>query len=337
MRIEVTHFSRKPPLGAFSIERVFADIRAAMPGEVAVKEQMNAHFSRGMLQRLQDAWAARRHSSQVNHVTGDVHYLTFFLPKKRTILTIHDTVMIERESGLKRLILWLFWLWVPVHRAGWITAISEESKARILRLVRLDSDRISVIPNPVSPEFAPSEMPESSERFRLVHLGTKVNKNLERVIEALAGLNVELTVIGAMTEQQKALLDQHQLPHRSLERLDDQGIRQEYSRAHALIFVSLDEGFGLPILEAQASGRPVITSAREPMSHVAGDAALLVDPTDDAAIRDAVERLASDRELRLKLRNRGLANVERFSRQAIARAYADLYYEVYAANSGYQG
>lgn len=321
----VTQFTRRPAPGAFSLERVFADVRAAMPNGVQVTEARNAHLSQGLLPRLRDAWAARRHTGAVNHITGDVHYLCFFLPRARTLLTVHDTVLVDRERGLKRFVLWLLWFWLPARRCTRMTAISEESKRRILCLIAFKADRITVIPNPVSTDFVPCPVTAHDGPFRLLHIGTKANKNLDRLIPALAGLEVELTVIGRLSTAHQALLVRHRVAHRSMHDLTDAQIRAEYARCDALVFVSLDEGFGLPILEAQATGRPVLTSDRAPMSDVAGDAALLVNPEDTDAIRAAVVRLMTQADLRMDLIARGTRNLTRFSAPTIARAYADLY------------
>lgn len=323
--LRVTHFSRRPALGAFSLERVFADVRAAMPPDFAVTEVRNKYLSRGILPRLRDAWRARQQEGAVNHVLGDVHYLTYFLTRRRTILTIHDTILVERERGLKRFLIWFFWFWLPLHRCRHVTAISEESRDRLLALVEVDPDRVSVIPNPVSPEFVPKPDGPREGPFRLLHLGTKANKNLSRLCRALDGLEVELTVIGKASATQRALLEVHVPRRRILDGLSDADLRGEYARAEALAFVSTDEGFGLPILEAQATGRPVLTSDRAPMREVAGDAALLVLPEDETAIRAAVERLMTDAAYRAELVERGQVNVERFSAGAIAAHYASLY------------
>lgn len=291
-----------------------------------VRVAQNAHLSRGVLPRLRDAWAARRCQSQVNHIVGDVHYLAMFLPQTHTVLTVHDTLLVERERGLKRFLLWLFWLWLPMWRSARITTISEESRRRLLRLVAVDPARIAVIPNPIASGFSYSPMPERTGPFRLLHLGTKANKNLERLVPELEGLEVELTVIGQPTPAQQVLLNRH-LPdaHRLCVDLNDAALQAEYARAEAVVFVSLSEGFGLPILEAQATGRPVLTSARAPMNDVAGDAALLVDPENGAAIREAVIRLSVDAALRADLVARGTVNLRRFSAETVAARYAEIY------------
>ena len=90
-------------------------------------------------------------------------------------------------------------------------------------------------------------------------------------------------------------------------------------------FCSLLEGFGLPILEAQATGRPVITSNLSSMPEVAGNGALLVDPYDVNAIRKGILRIIQDGALRENLIVKGLENVKRFSPQKVADAYVELY------------
>lgn len=326
--LSVTQFTRKPAPGAFSIERVFRDIRDATPPSLHIEVAENRNLSKGVAPRLGDAIRAARRASAVNHVTGDVHYLTWFLPRRRTVLTIHDTIFVERETGVRRWLLWVLWMWLPVRRAARVVAISEASRRRVLNLVRCSPDKITVIPNPVSPEFQPRPYPPTVDRFRLLHVGTKPNKNLERTIEALADLNIDLTIVGTLTEGQRAALNRLGAPGRAVSGLSNAQLREVYANSHALIFASLDEGFGLPIIEAQATGRPVITSARAPMEEVAGGASLLVDPEDAADIRFAVETLMANAALRRRLVNDGLRNVRRFTPHAVATTYAKLYRQI---------
>ncbi len=327
---EVVQFCRKPVPGAFSIERVDRNIRAALPDDIRVRVCENRHPSRGLLPRLSDAWRAARLAGQVNHVTGDVHYLTFFLPRRRTVLTIHDTVLIEREAGLRRFLLWLLWLYLPARRANWLVTISEASRARIRALLRAPDLPVEVIPNPLDPAFRPQPYPDIDGRFRFLHLGTKMNKNLERTMEALAGLDIELTVIGALTPAQQELAGRLGLALRNRVGLSDDALREEYARAHAVLFVSLAEGFGLPILEAQTVGRPVLTSDRAPMSDVAGDGARLVDPEDTDAIRQACREIMQSAELRAQLIEKGQINAATYAPSACAGAYAALYRRIAA-------
>lgn len=328
MTIEVIQFVRKPPEGAFSIERVDADIRAHLPSWVSVQAIENRSFSSGVLPRLRDALRARRYMGSVNHVTGDVHYLTYFLSKSSTVLTIHDTDMVDRARGLKRFLLWFFWLWLPVRRCASVVTISHESKLHLLRYVHCDPTKINVIYDPVSDLFQFKNYPPITGRFKFLLIGTQHNKNLERVIASVAALKVELIIVGKLKAHHLALLRQHSVTFRNLFCLTDPELLAVYHEAHALLFVSTSEGFGLPIVEAQAVGRPVITSAREPMVEVAGVGALYVDPEDMKAIRAACVRVMTEADLRENLIRAGATNASRFAAATVAEEYARLYADV---------
>ena len=100
---------------------------------------------------------------------------------------------------------------------------------------------------------------------------------------------------------------------------------EEYRQADIVSFVSLYEGFGLPILEAQASGRALITSGLSPMSDVAGKDACLVDPSDIASIHEGLKKIITDVEYRKRLIRAGLKNSENFSSAEVSKLYADVY------------
>jgi glycosyltransferase involved in cell wall biosynthesis len=111
----------------------------------------------------------------------------------------------------------------------------------------------------------------------------------------------------------------------SVSGISDRQVEEEYEASDLVVFVSRHEGFGLPIIEAQAMGRPVVTSNREPMKWVAGDGAEFVDPDDPADIRRGIRLALSDGSVRTRLIARGLANTQRFSVENAARGYLHIY------------
>jgi len=264
----------------------------------------------------------------VNHVTGDVHYLTYLLDPRRTVLTILDCVTLERLHGVKRWIFWVFWYWLPEKRCAVITVISESTKQQLLRHLRCNPSKIRVIHCPVSDEFKPSPRPFHRECPRILQVGTKDNKNILRVAEALKGLSCCLVIIGRLSERQKRCLCQYKINYENHVGLSRDELLEQYRQADLLMFVSLYEGFGLPIVEANAVGRPVITSQLYSMPEVGGDAAIYVNPFDVCDIRAAVEMLMSDSRLVDKLISNGFCNVQRFDRSYIASQYAGIYGEV---------
>ncbi|CAN5767845.1 N/A [soil metagenome] len=328
--VRVVQFQRRA-VGGFSVERLFADVRSALPADVSVELRTNHFPSRGLLGRAVDALLARRRRGEVNHILGDVHYLAWFLPRKRTVVTVLDCVSLERLRGARRAALWLLWYWLPLQHADHVTVISEYTREALLGWVRYPPDRIHVIRPPVSNEFKPWPAPRRGERLRLLHVGTGPHKNLRRVIEAARPLPVTLVIIGKLDAATEDALAG--IPHENHYNLTRAEIVEQYRLADALVFASTYEGWGLPIIEAQATGRPVITSSVCSMPEAAGGAAIIVDPTDVNAIRAAILRIIDDPDFARALVHRGFENAALYAADRVAAQYADLYRTISAANS----
>lgn len=327
------HFQRKPGTRGFSIERLFDDLRGAMPTDIHCRKQVASHFSQGIGPRMAAIIDARRHAGPVNHVTGDVHFLTLGLPARNTILTIHDCGILWRSRGLKRAVLKLFWFTLPIARCRVVTAISSATRDELLQLIALPSEKIRVIPDCVSPTFSAAPAVFNAAQPVILLLGTAPNKNLERMAAALKGIRCVVELIGKPSFQQREVFVRNNVHLIELGDVTESEVRQAYRRSDLVLFASTHEGFGLPILEAQVTGRPVVTSNCSSMPEVAGDAACLVDPFDESAIRAGVERVIGDRAFREELVRRGFENARRFSAGAIAGEYARLYREIAVATA----
>lgn len=324
-RLEVVHFQRKPVAGWHSIERLFSDVRAHLPPEISVRLEVCRHASRGLWPRLRSVVEAVSRQGEVNHVTGDVHFITLLMRRRRTILTITDCLPLERLGGLRRLVVWLFWYWLPIHRVRTVTVISEVTRQELIRHVRCDPEKIRVIHCSLSPVFRADPRQPGEGRRRLLVVGTTPNKNLERIAEALRGLAVRVVLIGRPSNAQLAAFRVNGIELEVLSGLSDDALVEQYRASHLLLFPSTYEGFGLPIIEANAVGRPVVTSDRSSMPEVAGDAACLVDPFDAQSIRSGVLRVLEDADYRRQLIEAGFRNAERFRPERIAAEYAALY------------
>ena len=162
----------------------------------------------------------------------------------------------------------------------------------------------------------------------ILQVGARNNKNLSRVAASLSGIPCEFHIIGHLQEADRVELDRAGVRHRVSDELTDDQVLQAYEGCDLLVFASTYEGFGMPIVEANAVGRPVVTSNLEPMVSVAGGAACLVDPYDPESIRCGVLRLIQDSAYREELIQRGFENVKRFSPKAIAEAYLGIYLEL---------
>ncbi len=337
--LPVTLVMRRPVPGWFSIETVFATVVDHLPADVVATVHVLPCRSTGLIARVRniiDVVQLRRRPG-VLHVTGDVHYVALALPGSRTVLTVHDTGTADVGSPLRRRLISLLWFRLPVRRAARTTTVSAATRASLLRLVPARADRVVVVPNPLPPDLAPTPRRDRTDRPVVLAIGATPNKNLARLFAAIAPLDVDLLVVGHVDPADVRLLDAGDPSvrarlsvHRDLPRED---LRSLYARADVLAMVSTSEGFGLPVIEAQAVGVPVVASAIPALREVAGAAARFVDPTDVAAIRTAVLEVLEDAALRDRLVRDGHENAGRFAADAVAAAYAAIYRDVARATA----
>jgi glycosyltransferase involved in cell wall biosynthesis len=323
--MRIIHHQRLPHEGQFSIERLFQGLRACLPPRWQVTVAQSSHPSKGLLPRLRNLLYARKQQGDIHHIVGDAHYLAFALPPEKTILTIHDCATLNRLGGVKRWIFKFLWYTGPMRRAAVVTTISETSRDELEQWVGLPARSIVVIPNCVRSEFMASPRPFNETAPVVLQVGVGWNKNLEGVAQALVGTPCVLEIIGKPSAVQLARLGELGIRHRVLGRVSDEELVEAYRRCDLLVFVSIYEGFGLPILEAQATGRPVITSNRSSMPEVAGDGALFVDPESGESIREAVASLLNEPGMRDDLIQKGFANVEKYRPEIVAAKYAEVY------------
>jgi len=326
----VVFFHRKPySTGNYSIETIFADLRKRLAGRIKAEVFECRYFSRGIVKRLANTVEAAYHQGDVNVITGDIHYVSLFLAKRKTLLVIHDCGFYYSSKGLKRALEKLFWYTLPVARVASVVTVSEFSKEEILRLVSCPGDKVVVIPDPVADHYTFTPKPFRQDRPVLLQVGQTANKNLFRIIEAIRGLDVKLVIIGQVSGPMLSHLQESGIDFEVRCRLTDQEMFNAYVQCDMLVFPSTYEGFGMPIVEAQRVGRPVVTSNVASMPWVAGDAACLVDPLSVASIREGILKVWHDAAYREELVARGRVNAERFDPRRIADQYLELILMLY--------
>ena len=302
-----------------SIENVFNTL---LPYLKVEKVEL-PYESKGLLNRLKNIYFLIKRKASILHISGHDHYLSWY-PFKKAILTIHDIEALKRKSGFKR---WLFqklWFDWPIRNAKVVTTISSFSKMEILSLGNYRTP-IQVIHNPLTLPMSYTPKEFNKTKPRILHIGTKANKNLERLIQALKTVNCELIIVGQESEELLNQLHKVKIDFTFKSNLSNEEMMEEYKSCDLLAFVSTYEGFGLPIIEAQATGRAVITSDVTSMPEVAGEGALLVNPYSIEDIRNGIVKLIEDENLREGLIKKGLENVNRFKAEEVAKKYSSLY------------
>lgn len=258
------------------------------------------------------------------------HYSIFFTPgfnpvfstKLPYVLTICDLIYLH-TPGLKGFIKKIFFELViksSIKKASKIFTISEYSKKSIVDWAKISTEKVINISCGVSEAFHPEGPTFNPGYPYLLHVGNiKTHKNIERLIIAFADSKIDSSIKLLFTSQSTSsiaeLIKLKALKNRVvfLNTLTENELANCYRGATALVFPSLYEGFGLPILEAMASGIPVLTSNTTSCPEVAGDAAVLVNPMDNASIREGIEKIVTDTNLRKDLIIKGFARTKDFS------------------------
>jgi len=297
-------------------------------------------------------WTAARARVQVLHAPS---YTAPFWAGIPVVLTIHD-VSYELHPE-----------WYPYRRdrlrrsfyrrsaktAARVLTVSAFSASEISRAYGIPLECITVIPLGVHSTFGagdpnlPLDLPANVVGPFLLHVGDlHERRNLTVVVDALlearrhfggaAALSLVLAGIDrGVADGLSAMAAEAGTPDAvvALGPVEERRLRALYRGALALVYPSLYEGFGLPLVEAMASGTPVLASHEASIPEVLGGAGVLLDPRDVSAWREAIIRLVNDEALRNDLRARGLARAATFSWQRTARLTLDAYREVASAGS----
>jgi glycosyltransferase involved in cell wall biosynthesis len=205
------------------------------------------------------------------------------------------------------------------HRAAAILTISEFTRGQIVEWSGVPPEKIFNVWCGVDPAYQPEgDSYGLPFPYLLCVSNRKRHKNEFRIVEAFAKSaippEIHLVLTGNATFDLSRCIDRNRITDRVnfVGRIPEAKLPSLYRGAEALIFPSLYEGFGLPLVESMACGTPVVTSNVTAMPEIAGDAALLVDPTSIDQIADAMKRIVSDLPLRQLLREKGLARASEF-------------------------
>jgi glycosyltransferase involved in cell wall biosynthesis len=300
-------------------------------------------------EQLHVPWVIRRERPDVYHAP---HYILPVAVTAPSVVTIHDCIHLMFPQYLPNRAAYVYArgaMWAAVRRSDRILTVSEASKRDILHFFSVRPDKIVVAPNAIDDHFwtTPSDdqVARVRERYQLDHRfvlyvgNIKPHKNLVRLIEAFAALrsggfdDVKLLIIGDEISKLPALrraVHHHKLHKhvRFLGYLSDETLGILYRLAAVFAFPSLYEGFGLPPLEAMASGTPVVTSNLSSLPEVTGGAAELVDPYDVTSIGNGLRRVLESPALAAEMSRKGLLRAREFSWERSVATTRQVYADV---------
>lgn len=263
--------------------------------------------------------------------TGPVRY-------RPQIVAHHDITYVRHPESFARSFRLLYRVLIPsvLRSSARVITVSDFSAAEIAQHYRVPRSKLRIVPNAVSPGFVgPGSAHDEGVPYLLAVSSPNRHKNFGALLAAFRDAELthirRLVIVGSQGRAfHSAASGRLEDNVRFLGRVGDADLASLYRGATAFAFPSLYEGFGIPPLEAQGLGTPVLASRSASLPNVLGDSALWVDPRDVDDIRRGIERLDRDEELRIELSRRGQLNAQRFSWSASARMVADVVDEVKA-------
>ena len=281
--------------------------------------------------------------------------IPLFFKTRRSVVTIHDVIPLVLPWAFPRRHRWVLTAALArVRRQADVVIVPSAAAAEdVVRYLNMDRQRITVIPMGCEARFQPlvnaARMVQLRRRYALperyvLFVGTlEPRKNIALLLEAFSRLlaerpedDLQLVVAGGkgwgdgqLIATTEALNIRRRVIFTGF--VEDDDLPDLYRGAQMFVYPSLYEGFGLPVVEAMACGTPVITSNRASLPEVAGDAALLIDPTRPDDLAAAMSAIMSNAALHEELRWKGLARAKEFTWEAVARKTMGVYRAVCAS------
>lgn len=302
--------------GETGIGRLYREVMARKPDFVNTLDLLPEANPASLLAPFQLA-------KKLQGTSADTFYSpTFFPPlysKIPFVITIHDLMHLFYYSRMHRE--YYRWIIGPLaKKAKKIITVSEYSKSLLVDKLGIPADLIRVIYNGVGENFLQNDREYELDRPYFLYVGNRRNyKNLPAMLEAFSRADIPRDFVFALSGHPEPVIEAQirelgvEGRVRFLGMIPEEDLPAVYKGAHATLFVSKMEGFGLPIVESMASGTPVLTSTNSSLPEIAGGAAICVDPESPKAIQQGIELLVNDENAYISCIEKGLIRVRDFS------------------------
>lgn len=268
---------------------------------------------------------ARKYQGEVNHIFSiSDAYLCIFLKGKK-IITCHDLGSLNSFRWYGRFVAWVVWVYIASLFWSECTCISSVVANELKHKLPWKTKHIQVIYNFYNKNIHFTPKVPNTQCPIILHVGTGLRKNLTNVIYALKGINCKLWIVGKMFKEQEAALQNCKTNYENEFDIPFSKMIELYKIADIISFPSSYEGFGVPLIEANAAGRPVIAGDIPILHEVGQDAALFVNPHNILELKNTFLSLIENPNLYNELVNKGKLNAERFKIAEIANQYSKLY------------
>jgi hypothetical protein len=309
-----------------SINRILNNLNPLLSKKVNLKVLECPYDSNGFVNKIKNLFWAINIKDDLVHLTGDINYLALSI-RSPLIISILDLGMPRRYSSLKSFFYNLIWIDFPLIKSKYVITISKKIQDDLVNRFFYYKKKIKTIHIPLEKNYTYKAKKVKEKKIKILHIATSEhNKNTFRMASALKGIkNIHYRIIGVIPNKTLEFLNDNNIKWSTAYNISDSDLLKEYINSDLVVFPSLYEGFGMPIIEAQALGRVVLTSNIEPMVDISGKAAILANPYKISEIRKGVLSFINENKSNQLLIEKGIINSKRFKLDKIVDQYYNLY------------
>lgn len=316
-------FLRKKTNGENSIEELAKTLLNGIPDlELAIFPG----YCNSITGMVHNILFAIKHQGDINHFMDIASCFVAPFIKGKKIVTHHDMgTLFKTRNRIFRWIKKNLMYPLSLHFVDVIVCITNFTKTETLHTYPNIAKKTRVIYNSYNKSIKYAEHTFKENYPTILHIGTAKRKNLLQVIKALQNIPCKLNIVGNLNNEQLEALNENKIDYIQEQDIPFERIIELYKECDLVTFPSFYEGFGMPVIEAQVTGRPIIITKLASLPEIAGDSACFVDPNDYRSIRNEILKIIHNKSHREQIIVDGIANAKRFSTDKMIESYKSLY------------